>query len=100
MLNKFLSPKNELEFILVVVELYYLHHMSPECSVFYGCSFSRLLLFLLLARHWPALAHRWEQVESVLSYHGYLHHNHHHHHPYHHKFNIITAIFLSAAFSM
>uniref|UniRef100_A0A0U5APM3 Putative gustatory receptor n=1 Tax=Reticulitermes speratus TaxID=60591 RepID=A0A0U5APM3_9NEOP len=66
---------------------------ETQCSVFYGCSFSRMLLFLLLARHWPALAHRWEQVESVLAHHGYPHHHHHHH-----KVNVIIAMFLSAAF--
>ncbi|KDR11636.1 hypothetical protein L798_13962 [Zootermopsis nevadensis] len=64
---------------------------ETQCSVFYGCSFSRMLLFLLLAQHWPALASRWEKVERVLAHHGY---------PYHqrHKFNLITAIFLSVSF--
>jgi len=66
--------------------------MSPECSIFYGCSFSRMLLFLVLAYHWPALACRWEQVERLLAHYGYPYHQHH-------KFSLITAIFLSVAFS-
>lgn len=66
--------------------------MSTECSVFYGCSFSRMLLFLLLARQWPALACRWEEMERVLAHHGYPHRQHH-------KFCLITAMFLSVAFS-
>lgn len=90
--EKLFGPEPQVGFISLVGELYYVSDMSPECSVFYGCSFSRMLLFLLLAHRWPALACRWEQVERVLAHHGYPYHQHH-------KFNLITTIFLSVAFS-
>ncbi|KAJ9600355.1 hypothetical protein L9F63_009352, partial [Diploptera punctata] len=61
------------------------------CTVFYGCSFFRMLLFLLLARHWPALVSRWEQTEMNLAHYGYPRHQHR-------KFNLITSAFLFVSF--
>ncbi|KAJ4427652.1 hypothetical protein ANN_25300 [Periplaneta americana] len=64
---------------------------ETQCTVFYGCSLGRMLLFLLLARHWPGLASRWEQVESTLGHYGYSRN-------LRRKFSLITAAFLSVAF--
>ncbi|KAJ9600352.1 hypothetical protein L9F63_009349, partial [Diploptera punctata] len=55
--------------------------------VFFGCASTVFVFFSQLARAWPAIAMKWEKVETHLAHYGYPCHQHR-------NFCIITTIVL------